>query len=208
MWALGSPFTLRKVCHICQSRPTWQICQSQVCQIWHTTGKNGRNGARKRAPFLIFGEIPCTHGLVVTQGAPDGLVRQKTQQSIHQSTHFFSTTKCFGRNAPFLAHLRNLLTTSNLQTSHNFRNSVFHFKHCERCLTEVQNMPNRNSKDGRPSPNTCQTPTRKMPFRNFFTHFLVFHLAKTAFSFSISRKILTQLFNHFPWQRASPWPTL
>ncbi len=152
----------------------------------------------KRAPFLIFGEIPCTHGLVVTQGAPDGLVRQKTQQSIHQSTHFFSTTKCFGRNTRFLAHLRNLLTTSNLQTSHNFRNSVFHFKHCERCLTEVQNMPNRNSKDGRPSLNTCQTPTRKMPFRNFFTHFLVFHLAKTAFSFSISRKILTQLFNHFP----------
>lgn len=126
------------------------------------------------------------------------LVRQKTQQSIHQSTHFFSTTKCFGRNTRFLAHLRNLLTISTLQASHNFHNSVFHFKHCERCLTEVQNMPDRNSKDGRPSLNTCQTPTRKMPFRNFFTHFLVFQLAKTAFSFSISRKILTQLFNHFP----------
>ena len=126
------------------------------------------------------------------------LVHQKTQQSIHQSTHFFSTTKCFGRNMRFSAHLHNMLSIRILQASRHVCHSEFHFKHCERCLTEARYMPDRNPKDGRSSINTCQTPTRKMPFRNFFTHFLVFHLAKTAFSLSISRKILTQLFNHFP----------
>ena len=66
---------------------------------------------------------------------------------------------------------------------------------CETCLTALRNMPDRASKHTQPRCETCLYATRNMPNRNRMVRFWGFNLVKTAVSFSISRKILTQHFD-------------
>ena len=78
-----------------------------------------------------------------------------SQQSTYQSTHFFSTTKIFGRNTPFSAHLRNCLTFSALHSKTNISHPSFHLTPCERWPFAPRNMPDRTAKHARSHRQTC-----------------------------------------------------
>ena len=78
-----------------------------------------------------------------------------SQQSTYQSTHFFSTTKIFGRNTPFSAHLRNCLTFSALHSKTNISHPSFHLTPCERWPFAPRNMPDRTKVRRLPQLETC-----------------------------------------------------
>ena len=58
-------------------------------------------------------------------------MRKSSQQSIHQSTHFFSTTELFGRNTPFSAILSNRLIFNKLCSELHIPPSTFRILPCE-----------------------------------------------------------------------------
>ena len=64
------------------------------------------------------------------------------QQSIAESTHFFSTTDIFGRNTPFSARFRNSLTLKRLCSLRIAQHSTFNSPHYKTCLFAMRNTPN------------------------------------------------------------------
>ena len=71
------------------------------------------------------------------------------QQSIAESTHFFSTTDIFGRNTPFSERFRNSLTLKRLCSLRIAQHSAFNRPHYKTCLFAMRNMPIGNAKDAK-----------------------------------------------------------
>ena len=130
-----------------------------------------------------------------------------SQQSIAESTHFFSTTDIFGRNTPFSARFRNSLTLKRLCSLRITQHSAFNRPHYKTCLFATRNMPRRDAKHARSQVETYQTVSGAPLTDNAI-------LQKQLFRFLLCRKCPTNFMAKNPDHSHSPgihqkrkWPS-
>lgn len=138
--------------------------------------------------------------------------QNKSQQSTHQSTLFFSTIRRLAANTPFSARFHNNLTFNTLQSFNFIKHASSNTPHHETCLTAMRNMPNRSSIHGKRWLDTWSLAARFGIFRNddapkmeFQTHLATFKCAKMHVSLSISSEkhdvLFYQNIQRFLWVR-------
>lgn len=141
-----------------------------------------------------------------------GFAQNKSQQSTHPSTLFFSTIRRLAANTPFSARFHNSLTFNTLQSFNFIKHASSNTPHHETCLTAMRNMPNRSSIHGKRWLDTWSLAARLGIFRNndapkmeFQTHLATFKCAKMHVSLSISSENRDVLFyqniQRFLWVR-------
>lgn len=137
-----------------------------------------------------------------------GFAQNKSQQSTHPSTLFFSTIRRLAANTPFSARFHNNLTFNTLQSFNFIKRASSNTPHHETCLTAMRNMPNRSSIHGKRWLDTWSLAARLGIFRNndapkmeFQTHLATFKCAKCMFRSLFRPKIATyfstKTFNDF-----------
>lgn len=91
------------------------------------------------------------------------LITERSQQTIVQTTHFFSTNPSFGVNTQFSEDLHNILIISHLHSQPNIQRSTFNLSSCGWACFVVRNMPIRKAIHGLSQRDTLAFATRKMP---------------------------------------------
>ncbi len=119
--------------------------------------------------------------------------QNKSQQSTHPSTLFFSTIRRLAANTQLSACFHNNLSFSMLQPFNFIKHAMPNTPRHETCLTAMRNMPNRSSKHGKRWLDTWFPATRLGIFRNdeavkmkFETHLETYKYTKMNVSLSIS----------------------
>ena len=123
------------------------------------------------------------------------LIAKISQQTIAQTTHFFSTSPSFGVNTQFSEDLRNTFIINDLHSQPNIQRSTFNLSSCGWACFVVQNMPNGMTIHGFTRHERCLTATRSGIFRNGSSKRRRRKGVKTVFSFSISPGITDKLFD-------------
>ena len=91
------------------------------------------------------------------------LIAKKSQQTIAQTTHFFSTSPPFGENTRFSEVLRNFFIINYLHPQPNIQRSTFNISSCGWACFVARNMPIRKTIHGLSQLDTLAFATRKMP---------------------------------------------
>ena len=123
------------------------------------------------------------------------LITKRSQQTIAQTTHFFSTSPSFGVNTQFSEDLRNTLIINNLRSQFNLQRSIFNLSSCGWACFVVRNMPIRKTIHGLSQRDTLAFATRKMPNGTSSAQHRSLETQNFAISFAGSLKNPTQLFN-------------
>lgn len=123
------------------------------------------------------------------------LIAKISQQTIAQTTHFFSTSPSFGVNTQFSEDLRNTLIINNLRSQFNIQRSTFNLSSCGWACFVVRNMPIRKAIHGLSQRDTLAFATRKMPNGTSSAQHRSLERQNSAISLAGSLKNPTQLFN-------------
>ena len=73
------------------------------------------------------------------------LIAKISQQTIAQTTHFFSTSPSFGVNTQFSEDLRNTFSINDLHSQPNIQRSTFNLSSCGWACFVLRNTPIRNT---------------------------------------------------------------
>ena len=123
------------------------------------------------------------------------LIAKISQQTIAQTTHFFSTSPSFGVNTQFSEDLRNTLIINNFRSFLNFQLSIFNFLFWVWVCLVVRNMPIRKTIHGLSQRDTLAFATRKMPNGTSSALRRPLETQNSAISLAGSLENPTQLFN-------------
>lgn len=123
------------------------------------------------------------------------LITERSQQTIAQTTHFFSTSPSFGVNTQFSEDLRNTLIINNLRYQFNIQRSTFNLSSCGWACFVVRNMPIRKTIHGLSQRDTLAFATRKMPNGTSSAQHRSLERQNSAISLAGSLENPTQLFN-------------
>lgn len=123
------------------------------------------------------------------------LIAKISQQTIAQTTHFFSTSPSFGVNTQFSEDLRNTLIINNLRSQFNIQRSTFNLSSCGWACFVVRNMPIRKAIHGLSQRDTLAFETRKIPNGTNSAQHRSLETQNFAISLTGSLENPTQLFN-------------
>ena len=123
------------------------------------------------------------------------LIAKISQQTIAQTTHFFSTSPSFGVNTQFSEDLRNTFIINDLHSQPNIQRSTFNISSCGWASFVVRNMPIRKTIHGLSQRDTLAFATRKMPNGTSSAQHRSLERQNSAISLAGSLKNPTQLFN-------------
>ena len=123
------------------------------------------------------------------------LIAKISQQTIVQTTHFFSTSPSFGVNTQFSEDLRNTFIINDLHSQPNIQRSTFNLSSCGWACFVVRKMPNRKTIHGLSQRDTLAFATRKMPNGTSSTLRRPLETQNFAISLAGSLNNPTQLFN-------------
>ena len=123
------------------------------------------------------------------------LITERSQQTIVQTTHFFSTNPSFCENTRFPEVLRNIFIINDLHSKPNIQHSIFNLSSCGWACFVVRNMPIRKTIHGLSQRDTLAFATRKMPNGTSSAQHRSLETQNFAISLAGSLENPTQLFN-------------
>ncbi len=123
------------------------------------------------------------------------LITERSQQTIVQTTLFFSTNPSFGVNTQFSEDLHNILIISHLHSQPNIQRSTFNLSSCGWACFVVRNMPIRKAIHGLSQRDTLAFETRKIPNGTNSAQHRSLETQNFAISLTGSLENPTQLFN-------------